>query len=105
MEYKTQEEYLKEIAEQIKNGKKYEIENPTLEDIENLKDFDYIISDGKFFPVMIRRRYKLDTVLNIPVVFWYDGYEIGDSVMGMIPETYTAEEVLDGLKGYKGIDD
>ena len=40
-EPKSQEDYLKEIAEKINNGKRYELENPALEDIENLKDFDY----------------------------------------------------------------
>lgn len=40
-------------------------------------------------------------ILNIPTVMWYDGYEIGDSVMGMIPETYSPEEVLEALKGYR----
>lgn len=99
---KTKEEYMKEIADKMNNGKCYEIENPTIEDIESLKEYEYIITDGEYFPVMIRRRYRIDTVLNVPTVFWYDGYEIGDSVMGMIPETLTAEEALEELKGYKG---
>ena len=88
MKYKNQEDYIKEIAEKINNGKCYKIENPTKEDILNLKDFDYILTNGVYFPVMIRKRYKVDTILNIPTVFWFDGYEIGDNVMGMIPETY-----------------
>lgn len=102
MIFKSQEDYIKEIAEKINNGKCFEIENPTKEDILKLKDFDYIITDGVYFPVAIRKRYKVDTVLNIPTVFWYDGYEIGDSVMGMIPETYTVKEILEELKGFKG---
>lgn len=103
MKAKSQEDYLKEIAEKINNGKKYEIENPTIDDIKNLKDFDYIISEGAYFPVIIRKRYEIDSFLNIPTVMWYDGYEIGDTVMGMIPETYTTEEVLEELKGFKGL--
>lgn len=99
---KTKEEYIKEIAEQINNGECYEIDSPTKKDILKLKDFDYIITEGLYFPVMIRKRYKLDTVLGVPTVFWYDGYEIGDSVMGMIPETFTIEEVLEEIKGFKG---
>lgn len=102
MSFKTQEDYLKEIAEQINNAKCYEIENPTKEDILKLKDFDYIITEGLYFPVMIRRRYMLETVFNIPTIFWYDGYEIGDNVMGMIPETLNVDEVLEELKGFKG---
>lgn len=102
MSFKTQEDYLKEIAEQINNAKCYEIENPTKEDILKLKDFDYIITEGLYFPVMIRRRYMLETVFNIPTIFWYDGYEIGDNVMGMIPETLSADECLEELKGFKG---
>lgn len=102
MEYKSQEDYLKEIAEKINNGKCYEIDNPTKEDILKLNEFDYIITEGKYFPVMIRKRYTIDTVLNIPSVFWYDGYTIGDNVMGMIPETLSIEDVLEELKGYKG---
>lgn len=101
---KTQEDYIKEIAEQINNGKRYEIENPTIEDIERLNDFDYIITEGKYFPVMIRKRYMVNTIFNIPTVFWYEGYEIGDTAMGMIPETLTAEECLEELKDYKGED-
>lgn len=38
MNFKTQEEYIKEIAEQINNGKRYEIDNPTKKDIEKLKE-------------------------------------------------------------------
>lgn len=102
MKYKNQEDYIKEIAKKINNGQCYEIENPTKEDILNLKDFDYILTNGVYFPVMIRKRYKVDTILNIPTVFWFDGYEIGDNVMDMIPETYTADEVLEELKGFKG---
>lgn len=101
MKYKNQEDYIKEIAEKINNGKCYKIENPTKEDILKLKDFDYIITNGVYFPVMIRKRYKVDTILNIPTVFWFDGYEIGDNVMGMIPETYTVDGVLEELKGFK----
>lgn len=99
---KTKEEYIKEIADKINNGKCYEIENPTIEDIKALKEYEYIITDSEYFPIVIRKRYKIDTVLNIPTIFWYDGYEIGDSVMGMIPVTLTAEEVLEELRGYKG---
>ena len=102
MEYKRQEDYLKEIAKQINNAKCYEIENPTKEDILKLKDFDYIITEGAYFPVIIRKRYLIDTFFNIPTVFWYDGYEIGDNVMGMITETFTADEVLEELKVFKG---
>lgn len=99
---KSQAAYIKEIAEQINSGKRYEIDNPTIEDIEKLEEFDYIITEGKYFPVMIRKRYMVNTVLSIPTIFWYDGYEVGDSVLGMIPETFTAEEALEALKGFKG---
>lgn len=99
---KSQEDYLKEIAEKINNGKRYDIDNPTIEDVLKLEDFDYIVTGGKYFPVMIRKRYMLETVFNIPTIFWYDGYEIGDTVMGMIPYTFTADEVIDEMKGYKG---
>lgn len=98
---KTQEDYVKAIAEQINNGKKYELDNPTIEDVIALENFDYIVTDGAYFPVMIRKRYIIDTVLNIPTVFWYDGYEIGDACMGMIPYTFTAEEVLEELQGFR----
>ena len=100
--YKSQEDYIKEIANKINNGKRYEIENPTKEDILKLNDFDYIITNGAYFEVIIRRRYTLDTVLNIPTIMWYDGYEIGDNVMGMIPQTYNADETLEELKGFRG---
>jgi ribonucleotide reductase alpha subunit len=63
--FKTQEDYLKEIAEKINNGRKYEIENPTIKDIEKLRDFDYIITEAKYFPVIIRKRYTINTVLNL----------------------------------------
>lgn len=99
---KTQEEYIKEIAEKINNATKYEIENPTVEDIKKLKDFDYIVTDGVYFPVMIRRRYRIGSVLGVSTTLWYNGYEVGDSVMGMIPETYTAEEALMAVQGFKG---
>lgn len=101
---KTQEDYLKEIADKINNGKRYDIEDPTIEDIKKLKDHDYIITSGKYFPVMIRRKFMVTTVCNIPTLFWGFGYEIGDNVMGMIDEDLTAEEVLEELKGFKGID-
>lgn len=96
-------DYMKEIAEEINNGKMYQIENPSKEDILKLKDFDYIITEGAYFPVIIRKRYMIDTVLGVPTLFWYDGYEIGDSVMGMIPETYSVEDVLEELKGFKNM--
>lgn len=98
---KSQDDYLKEIAKKIESGKCYNIENPTKKDILKLKDFDYIITEGKFFPVIIRKRYIVDTVLNIPTVFWYEGYEIGDTLMGMIPVTYSADEILEELKGFR----
>lgn len=101
MELKTQEDYLKEIADKINNGVMYEVDDPTVEDVLKLGDYDYIVSNGKYFPVMIRKRRELTTMLNIPVMMFYEGYEIGDTIMGMIPETYTAEEVLEALKGFK----
>lgn len=104
MKIKTQEDYLKEIAEKFNNAKKYEIDNPTLEDILNLKEYESIITEGEYFPVIIRKKYTLDTVLNIPVIFWSDGYEIGDTVMGMIPYEFTAEEILEEIKGFKDED-
>lgn len=100
---KTQADYIKEIAEEINNGTRYDIDNPTVEDIKKLDKHDYIVvNESVCFPVIIRRRHVLDTVLNVPVLFETDGYEIGDTVMGMIPETLTAEECLEELKGYKG---
>lgn len=102
MSAKSQEDYLKEIANKINDGKEYKIDNPTLKDIKSLKDHDYIITEGKHFPVIIRKRYVLETVLNIPVLMDCGGYEIGDNVMGIIPENLTAEEILEELKGYRG---
>lgn len=101
---KSQADYLKEIAEKINNGKRYEIDNPTIRDIKKLKDFDYIVSNGAYFPVTIRKRYYIEPFFGIPTVMWYNGYEIGDDVMGMIPETYTAEDVLEELQGFKGVE-
>ena len=98
---KSQDDYLKEIAEKINNATKYEIDNPTLEDIKNLKEHDYIIIKEATCSIMIRRKYTLDAFLGIPTVMWYNGYEMGDNVMGMIPEMYSAEEVLEALKDYK----
>lgn len=102
MKLKTQEDYLKEIADEINKGREIYLENPTIKDIKDLKGHDYIVTDGAYFPVIIRKRYILDTVLKIPVLFETDGYEIGDNIMGMIPETLSAEECLEELKGYKG---
>ena len=100
---KSREDYLKEIAEQINNAKVFENDNPTIKDIENLHGFEYIIiNEGVFFPVIIRRKYEIMSVLGIPTVMWSGGFEIGDSALGMIPAEYTAEECLDELKGYKG---
>lgn len=101
MKIKSKEDYIKEIAEKINSGKCYEIENPKREDVLNLKDFDYIITNGGYFPVIIRKSYTVDTVLNIPTVLWGKGYEIGDNVMGMIPQVYSADEVLEELKGFR----
>lgn len=105
MSFKTKEDYLKEIADEINKGKEIYIENPTVEDIEKIEGHNYIITDGAYFPVIIRKRYILDTVLKVPVLFETDGYEIGDNVMGMIPETLTAEDCLEELQGFKGEDD
>lgn len=102
MKFKTQEDYIKEIADKINSAKCIEIENPTKEDILNLKEFDCIITEAKYFPVIIRNKYTVDTILNIPTIFWDGGYEIGDSVMGMIPETFNVDEILEIIKGYKG---
>lgn len=101
MSYKSCKDYVREIADKINSGEEKFIENPTLEDILSLKDFDYIVTNGAYFPVIIRKRYAVEMILNIPTVMWYDGYEIGDSVMGMIPGTYSPEEVLEALKGYR----
>lgn len=100
---KSKEDYIKEIAKKINSAKCFEIENPTIEDIKKLKDFEYIITEGAYFPVIVRKRFTIDLILNIPTVMWYDGYEVGDSVMGMIPITYTAEEALEEIKGFKGL--
>ena len=103
MKYKSQEDYIKEIADKINNGKCYELENPTIEDINKLKDYEYILTNGKYSTIIVRKRYMLNTILGIPTIFFYEGYEVGDSIMGMIPQTYTAEEVLEEIKGFKGI--
>lgn len=100
--FKSQNDYLKEIADSINNAKVYEIESPTVEDVKKLKDFDYIITPTDYFSVRINKRYKIDTFLGIPTVMWYDGFEIGDSCMGMIPLTYTAEDVIVEMKAFKG---
>lgn len=98
---KTKEDYIKEIAEQINKAKRFEIENPTLEDIQRLKEFEIIITGAKYFPVIIRKRFYIESFLGIPTVMWYDGYEIGDTVMGMIPYTFTAEEIIEEIKAFK----
>ena len=33
---------------------------------------------------------------------WCDGYEIGDSCMGVIPTVYSAEDVLIEMMAFKG---
>lgn len=99
---KSQEDYIKEIADEINKGKEIYLKNPTIKDIEALQGHDYIVTDGAYFPVIIKKRYILDTVFNIPTLFETDGYEVGDTVMGMIPETLTAEECLEEMKGFKG---
>ena len=101
MKFKSKEDYLKEIAEEINNAQEKLIENPTVEDVLSLEGFDSIVTDGAYFPVIIRRKYTIDTILNVPTVMWHDGYEIGDTVMGIIPITYSAEEVLEELKGFR----
>lgn len=95
-------EYIKEIAQKINNAKCYTLDNPTIDDIVKLQDYDYIITDGKYSSIMIRRRFLLKEVLGIPTVFWTDGYELGDNILGMIPFTFNAEEILQELNCYKG---
>ena len=58
---KSQEDYIKEIADKINNAKRYYIENPTIEDIRNLKDFDYIITPAKYFDVRINKKYDIES--------------------------------------------
>lgn len=101
MKFNSQEDYLKEIAEEINKGKCYEIDNPTVEDILKLGNYDYIVSEGAYFPVIIRKRRELTTILNIPTMMFYEGYEVGDNMMGIIPETYSAKEALEVLAGFK----
>lgn len=99
---KTQEDYIKEIAEKFNKGKRVEVENPTKDDILNLGDYDVLITEGKCFPVLVRKRYMLDTVLNIPTVMFFDDYQIGDMVMGFIDEGFSIDEILEEIKGFKG---
>ena len=99
---KTQEDYMKEIAEKINNAKRYYIENPTLEDIKNLKEFDYIITPTNYFDVKINKKYDIELFFGIPTVMWSDRYEIGDTCMGMIPEEFTAEDVYEEMRAFKG---
>lgn len=101
MEYKTQDDYMKEIANRMNNAKCYEIEKPTIKDVKKLKEFDFILTKGKYSLLKIRKKFIIDTVLNIPTVFFREEYEVGDNIMGMIPELFTAEEVLEVIKGFK----
>lgn len=103
---KSREDYIKEIAEKINNGKEYYIKNPTVDDVKKLcKDFDTIVTDGSFFRIRIGKKYIIDTVLNIPTVFWNDGYSIADSCMGEMPMTFSAEDVIEEMKALKEITD
>lgn len=101
---KTQEDYIKEIADKINNGAKY-IENPTLKDIQDLKDFESIITSGKFTDVIIRKKLTIETVLNVPVAMFDGSYEVGDEVMGFIPCSYDATGAYEEMLGFKGVID
>ena len=59
MKVKSKEDYLKEIAEEINNAQEKLIENPTVEDVLNLEGFDAIVTDGAYFPIIIRRKYTI----------------------------------------------
>ena len=55
---KNKEEMVKDIADDINAGKKIELEDVTLEDIKALEGFDYIVTSGEYFNVMIRRKFE-----------------------------------------------
>lgn len=103
---KNAEEMVKDIADKINNAKEIKIDNPTLEDIKALNEFDYIVTPGKYFDVRVRKKFRVESFLGFPTVMWEyangeDGYEVADECMGAIPEAFTAEEALDYLIGAK----
>lgn len=101
---KTQRDYIQEIAEKINKGVK-KIENPTLKDIEELKEFESIITRGKYTEIIIRKKMEIELVLNIPVPMFNGTYEIGDEFMGIIPCEFTAEQVYGEMLVLKGVID
>lgn len=103
---KGKKELIKEVADKINNGKEIRLENPTIEDIKALKEFDYITTTGAYFDIMIRRKFEVQNFLGFPIVMWMhadgeDGFEIADTCMGAIPEVFTAEEVYEAMLGFK----
>lgn len=103
---KNKEEMIKDITDKINNGKEIRLKNPTIEDIKSLKDFDYIITPGAYFDVIIRRKFEVQNFLGFPKVIWEYadgdiGYEIADTCIGEIPEIFTAEEVYEAMLGFK----
>ena len=103
---KNKEEMIKDITNKINNGKEIRLKNPTIEDIKSLEEFDYITTPGAYFDIMIRRKFEVQSFLGFPTVLWEYadgdiGYEIADTCMGAIPETFTAEEVYEAMLGFK----
>lgn len=98
---KVWNEYRDELKMKMKAGRCYKIENITKEDILNLGEFEYIINENKDYLVMIRKKCSVVTVFDMPILHWEDGYEIIDKTLGVFPETYSADEVLEKLKDYK----
>ena len=105
-----QTKYIKEIADKINNSKEIIIDDRkiTKKDIEKLSDYEYISATHPMgFEVKARRKYILDTILNIPVLFFKgDKYVVSDSLMGEHDIEWNAEECagyFNGLIGYEEI--
>lgn len=99
---KTQKDYVREIAEKMNKGVK-KIENPTLKDIEDLEDFESIITKGQYTEIIIRKKMTIESVLGVPVAMFNGLYEVGDQLMGIIPINFTAEQAYGEMLSLKGI--
>lgn len=99
MAYMTEEEGIKEIAKRIDSGKCFEIENPTKEDILNLEEFDYILTQGADTEIIIRRSYEIANISEEPLVVWNNGkYDIVNTLMKTSYDMLTVDEVLSKMK-------
>lgn len=105
--FKTQEQYIKEIADKLNKTKFVDIESRpiTFEDIKQLGNDKILrIPHIKGFNIQVRKEYIVDYILNIPTLLYSeDEYMVTDELMGVHPVTFNAEdtvEFVNGLLGY-----